>query len=132
MSRRKPAPDVVGAGSGSPIKDMRTYRPAASRVGKSAEVGGSMQLAGKDPRLAGASPEHSGSIAERRQLTMMFVDVVGSTQLNERLDPEESLDVLRTYCGICDAQIRRFGGQVARIYGDGVLAFFGVPQAHEN
>jgi class 3 adenylate cyclase len=63
---------------------------------------------------------------------MVFVDVVGSTRLSERLDPEEFLDVLRSYCSICDAQVRAFGGQIARAFGDGVLASFGVPQAHED
>jgi len=70
--------------------------------------------------------------AERRQLTIMFVDVVGSTTLSSGLDPEEFLAILRQYCSICDEQVRTYGGQVARVFGDGILAFFGVPRAHED
>jgi class 3 adenylate cyclase len=70
--------------------------------------------------------------AERRQLTVVFVDIVGSTPLSERIDPEEFFAVIRTYRDICDEQISRYGGHIARMIGDGLLAYFGVPQAHEN
>ena len=70
--------------------------------------------------------------AERRQLTVAFIDIVGSTPLSERIDPEEFFGVIKTYRDICDAQIRRYGGHIARLIGDGLLAYFGVPQAHEN
>jgi len=70
--------------------------------------------------------------AERRQLTVAFIDIVGSTPLSERIDPEEFFAVIRTYRDICDEQIRHYGGHIARMIGDGLLAFFGVPQAHEN
>ncbi len=70
--------------------------------------------------------------AERRQLTVAFVDIIGSTPLSERIDPEEFFAVIRTYRDICDREIRRYGGHIARLIGDGLLAYFGVPQAHEN
>ena len=70
--------------------------------------------------------------AERRQLTVAFVDIVGSTPLSERIDPEEFFAVIRAYRDICDEQILRYGGHIARMIGDGLLAYFGVPQAHEN
>lgn len=70
--------------------------------------------------------------AERRQLTVAFVDIIGSTPLSERIDPEEFFAVIRTYRDICDQEIRRYGGHIARLIGDGLLAYFGVPQAHEN
>ena len=70
--------------------------------------------------------------AERRQLTVAFVDIVGSTPLSERIDPEEFFAVIRAYRDICDEQIRRYGGHIARMIGDGLLSYFGVPQAHEN
>jgi class 3 adenylate cyclase/DNA-binding transcriptional ArsR family regulator len=70
--------------------------------------------------------------AERRQLTVAFIDIVGSTPLSERIDPEEFFAIIRTYRDICDEQIRHYGGHIARMMGDGLLAFFGVPQAHEN
>ena len=63
--------------------------------------------------------------AERRQLTVAFVDIVGSTPLSERIDPEEFFAVIRAYRDICDEQIRRYGGHIARMIGDGLLAYFG-------
>src|SRR5258707_5153625 len=70
--------------------------------------------------------------AERRQLTVAFIDIVGSTPLSERIDPEEFFAVIRTYRDICDEQIRHYGGTIASMIRDRVLAFFCVPQAHEN
>jgi class 3 adenylate cyclase len=65
--------------------------------------------------------------AERRQLTVMFCDLVGSTELSGRLDPEDLRDINRTYQDACKAAIERFDGYVARYMGDGVLAYFGYP-----
>ena len=76
--------------------------------------------------------ENEALHAERRQLTVAFIDIVGSTPLSERIDPEEFFAVIRTYRDICDEQIRHYGGHIARLIGDGLLAYFGVPQAHEN
>ncbi|HEX6142608.1 MAG TPA: adenylate/guanylate cyclase domain-containing protein, partial [Geminicoccaceae bacterium] len=70
--------------------------------------------------------------AERRQLTVMFVDLVGSTALSGRLDPEDMSQVMRAYHGRTSEIIRRWGGHVAKYLGDGVLAYFGWPQAHED
>ncbi|WFU20255.1 adenylate/guanylate cyclase domain-containing protein [Bradyrhizobium sp. CB3481] len=70
--------------------------------------------------------------AERRQLTVMFVDLVDSTALAARLDPEEMADVLRTYQNAVAGAIARFEGHVAKYMGDGVLAYFGYPRAHED
>jgi class 3 adenylate cyclase len=71
-------------------------------------------------------------IGERRQLTVMFVDLIGFTELSVRLDPEELRDVLRAYQEAMAAEIARFGGSVSRFLGDGVLAYFGFPHAHED
>ena len=71
-------------------------------------------------------------VAERRQLTVMFVDLVGSTELSARLDPEDMGDVIRAYQGACTEVVERWGGHVAKYMGDGVLAYFGFPQAHED
>ena len=76
--------------------------------------------------------ENEALHAERRQLTVAFIDIVGSTPLSERIDPEEFFTVIRTYRDICDEHICHYGGHIARMIGDGLLAFFGVPQAHEN
>ncbi len=70
--------------------------------------------------------------AERRQLTVMFVDLVGSTALSARLDPEETGAVLRAYQGAVAAAIATVEGHVAKFMGDGVLAYFGWPRAHED
>ncbi len=70
--------------------------------------------------------------AEHRQLTVMFCDLVGSTELSQRLDPEDLRDVNRAYQDACKAAIEHFDGYVARYMGDGVLAYFGYPQAHED
>ena len=70
--------------------------------------------------------------AERRQLTVMFCDLAGSTELSQKLDPEDMREVNRAYQDACKAAIERFEGYVARYMGDGVLAYFGYPQAHED
>ena len=81
------------------------------------------------PMPAGAA---SSTAAERRQLTVMFCDLVGSTALSGRLDPEEMQEVLRAYQNAVAGEILRFGGHVAKFMGDGVLAYFGWPRAHED
>lgn len=70
--------------------------------------------------------------AERRQLTVLFCDLVGSTALSTRLDPEDMRDVLRAYQDACSKVIARYGGYVAKFMGDGVYAYFGYPRAHED
>jgi class 3 adenylate cyclase len=70
--------------------------------------------------------------AERRQLTVMFCDLVGSTALSARLDPEDLRDLIRAYQERCTAIIVRFEGFVGHYVGDGILAYFGYPQAHED
>jgi len=71
-------------------------------------------------------------VAERRQLTVMFCDLVGSTALSLDLDPEELRDILRSYHDTVAAEVTRFDGHVAKYLGDGVLAYFGWPRAHEH
>jgi class 3 adenylate cyclase/predicted ATPase len=70
--------------------------------------------------------------AERRQLTVMFVDLVGSTALSARLDPEDMREIVGAYHRGCAEQITKAGGFVAKYMGDGVLAYFGYPHAHEH
>lgn len=86
------------------------------------------------PRLVAPPPktEIANLHAERRQLTVVFIDFIGSTPLSERIDPEEFFAVIRRYRDICNENIRQYGGHIARMIGDGLLAYFGVPQAHEN
>jgi predicted ATPase/class 3 adenylate cyclase len=73
-----------------------------------------------------------GSDAERRRLTVMFCDLVGSTPLSERLDPEDLREIMRTYQRTVAAVVTRYLGFIARYMGDGVLVYFGYPQAHED
>ncbi|MGB5056345.1 MAG: adenylate/guanylate cyclase domain-containing protein, partial [Nitrospirales bacterium] len=70
--------------------------------------------------------------AERRQLTVMFCDLVGSTALSERLDPEDLRDVIGAYQETCDQAIHQFDGTIMQFQGDGILVYFGHPVAHED
>jgi class 3 adenylate cyclase len=76
-----------------------------------------------------ASPEDR---AERRQVTVMFSDLVGSTSLSARMDPEDLREVISAYQKCVTEIVGRFGGFVAKFMGDGVLIYFGYPQAHED
>ncbi len=84
--------------------------------------------------VAAAAPALPRSLdtAERRQLTVMFCDLVGSTALSARLDPEDMREIVGAYQRCCTDLITRTGGFVAKYMGDGVLAYFGYPQAHED
>jgi class 3 adenylate cyclase len=82
-------------------------------------------------------PKHSAQIsltaeAERRPLSVMFCDLIGSTALSARLDPEDLREVIRSYQGRVASTIQQFNGFIARYVGDGVLIYFGWPQAHET
>jgi class 3 adenylate cyclase len=82
------------------------------------------------PAAEAATPEPPQ--AERRQLTIMFADLVGSTALSARLDPEDMRELLRAYQDVVAGVVACFEGIVAKFLGDGVLAYFGFPQAHED
>ena len=69
---------------------------------------------------------------ERRQITVMFCDMVGSTQLAKRLDPEDLRALMRSYQRACGAAIERYQGHVAQYRGDGIMAYPGWPTAHED
>jgi class 3 adenylate cyclase len=79
--------------------------------------------------LIGPKPHDA---AERRQLTVMFGDLVGSTALSTRFDPEELRDEIRAYQNAVSGVVARYDGFVAKFMGDGVLAYFGYPRAHET
>jgi class 3 adenylate cyclase/tetratricopeptide (TPR) repeat protein len=81
---------------------------------------------------AEASVGRAGGRAERRQLTVMFCDLVGSTRLSEQLDPEELRELIRAYHETCAQAVARYDGHVAQYLGDGLMVYFGWPQAHEN
>jgi class 3 adenylate cyclase len=78
------------------------------------------------------APTKPQDFAERRQLTVLFCDLVGSTALSARLDPEDLRGIIGAYHRCCTELVERNGGFVAKYMGDGVLAYFGYPQAHEH
>jgi len=78
------------------------------------------------------APSRNKFEAERRQLTVMFVDLVGSTALSQRMDPEELSELIGVYQKSVAGEVARVEGHVARYMGDGVLAYFGYPRAHED
>lgn len=73
-----------------------------------------------------------GQDAERRQLTIMFCDLVGSTALSEHLDPEELREIVQAYQEVCADGIGSMEGYIAQFLGDGILAYFGYPRSHED
>jgi class 3 adenylate cyclase len=79
-----------------------------------------------------APSAHPEDRAERRQVTVMFSDLVGSTALSARMDPEDLREVISAYQKRVAETVQRFGGFVAKYMGDGVLIYFGYPQAHED
>ena len=76
--------------------------------------------------------DHAAPGAERRQLTVVFCDLVDSTKLSGQLDPEEYRDVVRAYHTACMEVIQRYDGHIAQLLGDGLLVYFGYPQAHDD
>ena len=92
------------------------------------ELAGSAQ-APPQSTLIGAKAQDT---AERRQITVMFSDLVGSTALSARMDPEDLREVISAYQKCVAETVQRFGGFVAKYMGDGVLVYFGYPQAHEH
>jgi class 3 adenylate cyclase len=88
-------------------------------------------VAAPPAREATVEPKHQDT-AERRQVTVMFSDLVGSTALSARMDPEDLREIISAYQKCVAETVRRFGGFVAKYMGDGVLVYFGYPQAHED
>src|SRR5262249_7505284 len=92
---------------------------------------------GKTPSVSSATTSsapsaHPEDRAERRQVTVMFSDLVGSTALSARMDPEDLREVISAYQKCVAQTVGHFGGFVAKYMGDGVLIYFGYPQAHED
>ena len=86
----------------------------------------------KDTQVIPKPIELESPEAERRQLTVMFCDLVGSTALSEKLDPEELREVIQDYQEVCAEVISRYDGHIAKYLGDGILVYFGYPMAHED
>ena len=102
----------------------RSYRCSAHRCdGKAPSA---------DAATTSSAPRTPEDRAERRQVTVMFSDLVGSTALSARMDPEDLREVISAYQKCVAETVQRFGGFVAKYMGDGVLIYFGYPQAHED
>jgi class 3 adenylate cyclase/tetratricopeptide (TPR) repeat protein len=84
------------------------------------------------PTAPPAGPPARGAAAERRQITIMFCDLVGSTALSSRLDPEDLGAIVAQYRSVVLDEVRNFDGFIANYMGDGVLVYFGYPRAHED
>src|SRR6266853_1389259 len=95
-----------------------------------AALGARAEATSPSPGVAPSGPPID--VAERRQVTVMFCDLVGSTALSARLDPEDLREVIAAYHKCAGEIVRRFGGFVSQYLGDGVLVFFGYPRAHED
>ncbi len=96
---------------------------------------GSLSAGGVTPSVRPAADSERSPApqsAERRQLTVMFCDLVDSTALSAKLDPEDLRDVIAAFQSACQKEVGRFAGFVARYMGDGILVYFGYPQAHED
>src|SRR5262245_48999288 len=94
-------------------------------------------LGGAAPALtatpaSGPPPTPAPTQAERRQLTVMVCDLVGSTARSTGMDPEDLRDVIASFQNRCSAAIRNYDGFVAKFMGDGILVYFGYPRAHED
>jgi class 3 adenylate cyclase len=114
---------ALGRDGGTGSDDARQAPPDVANPGE-ASIRGTGRADEREPshRLDG----------ERRQLTVMFCDLVDSTALSARMDPEDLREVIRAYHVACAKAVERYGGYVAKYLGDGILAYFGYPQAHEK
>ena len=108
----------LGIALGDRLKMLRAIRELSGAV-----------LASPQPAFTEPKPQDT---AERRQVTVLFSDLVGSTALAGRMDPEDLREVISAYQKCVAETVRRFGGFIAKYMGDGVLVYFGYPQAHED
>jgi class 3 adenylate cyclase/tetratricopeptide (TPR) repeat protein len=112
---------------GIALGDRKRLRRAITAL-----AGPSMSGPRVTPAPPAASPATTGRDAERRQLTVLFCDMVGSTALSARMDPEDLHEVIRRYLETCAEVIGRFDGYIGHYVGDGILVYFGFPRAHED
>jgi class 3 adenylate cyclase/tetratricopeptide (TPR) repeat protein len=112
----------------TPVGDRRKLLDAIAKLREHTEIRPSVPAS---PPVETDLSAHLGE-AERRQVTVLFCDLADSTSLALQLDPEDLRDVIGSYHKCCTREITRFGGFVAKYLGDGVLAYFGYPQAHDD
>jgi Adenylate and Guanylate cyclase catalytic domain/SAM domain (Sterile alpha motif) len=113
---------------GLPLGPRRKLlRAIAELDGEETTAPGAQQAPAQVPTEPKIRPD-----AERRQLTVMFCDLVGSTELSQKLDPEALRELMRAYQQACGAVIEKYAGHVAQYLGDGLMVYFGWPRAHED
>jgi class 3 adenylate cyclase len=113
-----------------PLGPRRRLQAAVKALAESSKA--SIEQQAESQLDAAEEAEEKRSDAERRQLTVLFCDLVGSTELSGRLDPEDMAEVIRAYQGEVARQVTHYEGHVAKFMGDGVLTYFGWPRAHED
>jgi class 3 adenylate cyclase/tetratricopeptide (TPR) repeat protein len=120
------AEDLIAIGV-TPVGHRRKLLSAIAALGAAAPAPALTATPASGPPPAPAPIQ-----AERRQLTVMFCDLVGSTALSTGMDPEDLRDVIASFQNRCSAAIKRYDGFVAKYMGDGILVYFGYPRAHED
>ena len=121
--------DVLGDLTDDHLRELGLPLGARLKLLRAVAALGTSEQPSVSPEIKPTAPRTD---AERRQLTVMFCDLVGSTALSARLDPEDMREIVGAYHRSCAEQITKAGGFVAKYMGDGVLAYFGYPQAHED
>ncbi len=101
-------------------------------IGTCSNCGAPLPASSRFCSACGQAAHADTAESERRQLTVLFCDMVGSTSLSERLDPEDLGDLFNSFQRVCRDAIFRHGGHVSQFLGDGLLAYFGYPVAHED
>ena len=122
------------------VEELVDVQQVAAREGKVLSWIGAAPTETATPKLSTRPPQASSEAAsarqpaeaERRQLTVMFCDLVGSSELSKRLDAEELRNVVRAYQASGSSVVERYEGHIAQYLGDGLLVYFGYPQAHED
>ena len=114
---------------GLPLGPRKTILRAASGLRATQNTSTTQPEARAQDKTAPPSPEAQ---AERRQLTVMFCDLVGSTALSYKLDPEALRELMRAYQQACRTVIEKYNGHIAQYLGDGLMTYFGWPRAHED
>ena len=115
------------------VEELVDAQRVAGREGKIVVwLGAARAVEGAGPAASRVAAPPAVPEAERRQLTVLFCDLVGSSELSQRLDPEVYRDVLQAYQSRCTEAIARYEGHIAQYLGDGLLVYFGYPQAHED
>ena len=124
--------ELLGELTNEHLKDFGvvSLRPSQEAAGSDCGAGAGASLPCR--RSLHRLSRRPKTAAERRQVTVMFSDLVGSTALSARMDPEDLREVISAYQKCVAETVQRFGGFVAKYMGDGVLVYFGYPQAHED